>query len=154
MNHGTLATASATPRPAAARPQADGALRPEVRLLAEVALVAACRGMGAKALPIFDALEHHAPDHPVAAVGRAMIELMAGNADAAAQILRVDALGKRHGRSPVQGLLLLALVSGGREAEALKLADEIAAGPDGAARRLAANMGPALRNKAAAQSRR
>lgn len=154
MSHATVAVHPVPSRDAAASAVPDERLKPEIKLLAEVALVAACRGMGGKALPIFDALEHHAPDHPVAAVGRAMVELAAGNADAAARILEVDALGKRHGRSPVQGLLLLALVSGGREAEALKLADEIAAGPDGAARRLAANMGPALRSKSATATRR
>jgi thioredoxin-like negative regulator of GroEL len=121
----------------------------ETKLLAEIALAAACRGLGDRARPIFEALEHQAPDHPIAAVGRAMAELSAGRADTAAEILRLDALRKRRGHAQVQGLLLLALVAGNRQAEARALAEEIMAGPDGASRRLAMQLRPALQQRAA-----
>jgi predicted Zn-dependent protease len=120
----------------------------DARLLAEVALAAVQQGHGEKALPILDALDHETPDHPIAAVGRALLALHGGQADEAVRILEREALGKRHGRVPVQGLLLMALSAGRRYGEAARLLDTILAGPDSASRRLATTLGTAIRQRA------
>lgn len=128
----------------------QGALlsRSDARMLAEIALAAVQQGRGEQALPILDALDHETPDHPIAAVGRALMALHAGRADDAVRILEREALGKRHGRIPVQGLLLMALAAGSRYAEAARLLDIILAGPDSASRRLAMTIGTAIRQRA------
>lgn len=138
---------SAGSSPAAAR-AAEGeawrAARGDARLLGEFAMAAAAAGLIAQAEPILVLLEKLEPEHPAAAVARAVAEMNASRPDRAVDMLERHAIGRRKGQEAARGILLVALVAAGRRDDARRLADEVLAGPDSSARRMAATLRPAL----------
>lgn len=120
------------------------AARADARLLAEIALAAGGAGLGDAARPIVALLARLEPDHPAAAIASAVGAMAANRPEEAVETLRRDALGKARGQDAARGVLLVALVAAGRQDEARRLADEVLAGPDLPARRMAMTLRPAL----------
>ncbi|WP_458097129.1 death domain-containing protein [Roseomonas sp. WA12] len=120
------------------------AARGDARLLGEIAMAAAGAGLLAKAESLLALLERLEPEHPAAAVARAVAEMGANRPDRAAEMLERHAIGRRKGQEATRGILLVALVAAGRRDDARRLADEVLAGPDSSARRMAATLRPAL----------
>lgn len=127
-----------------AETEAWRAARGDARLLGEFALAAAGAGLIAQAEPILALLERLDPEHPAAAVARAVAEMNASRPDRAVDVLERHAIGRRKGQEATRGILLVALVAAGRRDDARRLADEVLAGPDSSARRMAATLRPAL----------
>ena len=129
---------------------APAPLRADLNLMAELALSACARGHAAAAAPLLAALRALAPDHAAPDIADALALLREGEPDRAATTLRQALAAGRRGAREARPLLLLALAAAGRldGAEAGGLLHEIASGPDGTARRLAAR----LRDRASAEA--
>jgi hypothetical protein len=132
-------------------PSGPARLQADLSLMAELAISACARGHAAAAAPLLAALRALAPDHAAPDIAEALDHLRAGEPDRAAAILRRVIAAGRRGAQDARPLLLLALAAGGRldDAEAAELMNEIASGPDGSARRLAAR----LRERVSAEAR-
>ncbi|WP_338664496.1 hypothetical protein VQH23_04865 [Pararoseomonas sp. SCSIO 73927] len=139
---------AATTNPAMPGQRAAGeawrAARGDARLLGEIAMAAASAGMIEAAEPILRLLERLCPEHPAPVVARAVAEMGAKRPDRAVDLLQRQAIGRRQGQEATRGILLVALVAAGRRDEARVLADQVLAGPDSSARRMAATLRPAL----------
>ncbi|WP_376091738.1 hypothetical protein ACE7GA_22305 [Roseomonas sp. CCTCC AB2023176] len=135
---------SAVTKPLAALQDDWAGARGDARLLADIALAAAQAGLADRARPIVALLERMEPDHPIAAVTRAVAAMAANRPADAVDTLRREAIGRPRGQDAAHGILLVALVAAGQSEEARRLADEVLAGPDTPARRMAATLRPAL----------
>jgi len=126
------------PRPVAASPRSGRWLDPaDLQLLAEIGLLAAARGLGGQAEPIFEALAALHPDNAAAAIGRALSALARRDCDSAIEILKKDAVRARVCGAEARALLAIALDMAGRKAEARAVCRGLADGRDGPAKQVA-----------------
>ncbi len=104
-----------------------GTLSPELlRLLAEIGMLAAGRGMDTQAEAIFGALRELRPGQSAGYVGQAVARLNAGRADEAVELLQRDALAACPGDPEVRVFLGLALRLAQRPAEATRVLQGVA----------------------------
>ena len=112
--------------------------RNDLRLLAEIGVLALARERGEAALPIFELLEREQQDNAAGAIGIAMIELSRGRDREAFARLRRAMVEKRRCVTEAKAVLCVLLMGFGRAGEANALRREILRGPDCGARRLVA----------------
>lgn len=112
--------------------------REDLKLLAEIGVLALARERGEAARPIFELLELEQPDNAAGPIGIAMIEAAQGRDREAFARLRRAIAEKRRCVTEAKAVLCVFLAGFGRAGEAKALRREVLRGPDCGARRLVA----------------